>query len=211
MRQTATIARQTMRQPVIRSVKEKGQALRMRYLIRATLINNLLSAGRVSSLSGVRVAARYPPHRHYASAAWSEYKNPSVNRRRKPSSDAPNPRKDIGYRGRSALTRKNLPCEMLFRASRQKTRLQRIKRTIVGNTQCRRIVLPLAAHKGWSIARNSPGASCASSSTLSCCPFSSACSIMAVRSDSGVTRNWSRPRFPRPDCASHLSQPACWA
>ncbi len=31
MRQTATIARQTMRQPVIRSVKEKGQALRMRY------------------------------------------------------------------------------------------------------------------------------------------------------------------------------------
>ena len=59
--------------------------------------------------------------------------------------------------------------------------------------------------------RSSPGASCASSSTSCCFPVSSACSIIALRSDSGVTRKRSCPRFPRPDCACHSSHPASCA
>src|SRR5690606_39466455 len=44
-------------------------------------------------------------------------------------------------------TREYLSRQMLLRPAREKPRLKRLQRAIVGNTQRRRIVLPLPAHK----------------------------------------------------------------
>ena len=42
---------------------------------------------------------------------------------------------------------KDLSYKMLFSAARQKTRLERIEWTVIGNAQRRRIILPLPAQK----------------------------------------------------------------